>query len=241
MSKRSYNTILFDLDDTLLGNNMEQFIPRYFALLGEYAQPLFANSRLFLKALLLGTQAMIAAADSELTNREVFWQTFAERTGLDARETEAFFDRFYRERFPSLQPATEARPVAVKLVRHCLEQGCKVVVATNPLFPRRAIEQRLAWAGLPVTEFAFALVTTYDNMRATKPHQAYYRQILADVGVDAAGTLMVGDNWENDIKPAIALGMDAYWISPESAVPPDAALVAGHGTLDDLYRWLVDP
>jgi len=30
-------TILFDLDETLLGNHMDTFLPSYFALLGKHA------------------------------------------------------------------------------------------------------------------------------------------------------------------------------------------------------------
>ena len=235
-------TVLFDLDDTLLGNDMEQFLPRYFALLGEYARPIFADRRQLLQELLHGTQAMIADPDPALTNREKFWRTFTERTGLDQAEAEPFFNRFYEEAFPRLQAVTERRPVARRLVRACFERGLQVVIATNPLFPRRAIEQRLAWAGVPVTEFDFALVTSYENVHAAKPHPAYYREILARVGAEPETALMVGDHWENDMAPAAGLGMRIFWVAPERAEPPAPpagdGLLVGAGSLQELYRWL---
>lgn len=232
-------TILFDLDDTLLGNNMDTFIPRYFSLLGEYARPLFGDSRQLLKELLIGTEAMVQNTDPALTNREVFWQVFLARTGLDPEETEKFFNRFYEEHFPQLEAVTSPRPVAVKVVEVCLEQGLQVAIATNPLFPRRAIEHRLAWAGLPVSEYDFALVTSYETMHAAKPHRAYYQEILERLDAHAKSTLMVGDDWQNDIQPAAALGMTVYWIAPEEAQPPDQELIAGHGSLEAFYRrWM---
>ena len=231
------DTILFDLDDTLLGNNMDRFLPQYFSLLGEFARPLFDDSQQLLQELLVGTQAMIVNTDPALTNREVFWQVFRERTGLEVEGTEAFFNRFYEEKFSELEAVTEQRPVAIDVVSACFEQGLQVAVATNPLFPRRAIEHRLAWAGLPISEYEFALVTSYETMHAAKPQQAYYREILERIGADAASTLMVGDDWENDVEPAAALGMSVYWIAPKEAEPQDPDLIAGQGSLDDFYQW----
>jgi HAD superfamily hydrolase (TIGR01549 family) len=232
------STLLFDLDDTLLGNDMEVFLPRYFALLGEYARPLFADSKELLRELLYGTQAMIRNTDRSLTNRDVFWRVFAERTGLEPADTEAFFNRFYDHSFPALQAVTERRPAATRVIDKALARGYQVAIATNPLFPARAIEHRLAWAGLPVSDYDFALVTSYENMHATKPHPAYYDEILQRLGAEPATTLMVGDDWQNDVVPAAALGMPVYWIVGATAEPPDRALPAGVGDLDAFDVWL---
>jgi FMN phosphatase YigB (HAD superfamily) len=67
-----------------------------------------------------------------------------------------------------------------------------VVIATNPLFPATAIEQRLEWAG--VAGFPYQLVTTYENSRACKPNLLYYEQILKSIGHHAEACLMVGDD-----------------------------------------------
>jgi len=242
MDKIGVETVFFDLDDTLLGNDMEQFLPRYFALLGEYARPIFADRRQLLEELVHGTQAMIGDPDPSRTNREKFWRTFTERTGLDQEEAEPFFNRFYEEEFPRLRSVTEQRPVAQELVRACFDRGLQVAIATNPLFPRRAIEHRLAWAGLPTAEFDFALVTSYENMHAAKPNKAYYREILARTGAKPETTLMVGDHWENDMAPAAAVGIRIYWVAPEEAQPPTPpagdGLLVGAGPLEKFQRWL---
>jgi HAD superfamily hydrolase (TIGR01549 family) len=185
------------------------------------------------------TQAMISNDDPGLTNREVFWDFFCERNGLVQDEVEPFFDRFYQEQFGMLEPATQRRPEAAPLVRWCREQGLKVAIATNPLFPLAAIEQRLAWAGLPVDDFDFELVTGYENMHSAKPRSAYYREILATVGVEADRALMVGDDWQNDIAPASKMGLYTFWIaSPDAAAPDDAVMPDGQGRLADLFQLL---
>lgn len=232
--------ILFDLDDTLLGNNMDGFLQRYFPLLAAYARPVI-NADKFLPELMHATQAMISNEDRTLTNREVFWQVFCERNSLDQQVVEPFFAKFYRERFSQLETATERRPVAARLVRWCTENDLKVVIATNPLFPLDAIQQRLAWAGLSVNEFDFDLVTGYENMHSAKPYRAYYREILGRIDVEPTRALMVGDDWQNDIVPASQLGLHTYWIaSRQAAVPDDGTTVRpdSQGTLNDLFGKL---
>lgn len=229
--------VLFDLDDTLLGNNMDTFIPNYFALLSRYAEPKMARDE-FLRELMICTRAMVASQETAVSNRDVFWQAFQQRTGLDPDEMEQFFDVFYRDHFPDLAAVTTPQPGAREIVQTCFNQGWQVVIATNPMFPRRAVEHRLAWAGLPVTDYPYSLVTTYENMHATKPHAAYYEEILAKIGVPASAALMVGDDWENDIEPAARLGCHTFWIANADQAPPDASLSTGSGSIAQLHELL---
>ena len=87
--------ILFDLDDTLLENNMDRFLEGYFQLLSSYVQA-YIDPVKFIDELLVGTQAMIQNDDCSLTNRDIFWDVFCRRTGLIRDEFEPLVDRFYR-------------------------------------------------------------------------------------------------------------------------------------------------
>ncbi|MCB9418797.1 MAG: HAD family hydrolase [Ardenticatenaceae bacterium] len=227
--------VLFDLDDTLLGNDMDKFLPNYFTLLGKHAERYLEKNR-FLQELMAGTQAMIASTDTAVSNRDAFWYTFQQRTGLDPDEMEPFFEQFYRNVFPQLVATTEKRPLAAPLVQTCLDKGLKVVVATNPLFPAIAVEERLDWAGVPVTEFDYDLVTTYENMHTTKPHPAYYHEILQMIDCAPETAVMIGDDWKNDIIPAASIGLHTYWITADGQQPPDETPVNGRGSLADLWQ-----
>ncbi|MCB8926496.1 MAG: HAD family hydrolase [Ardenticatenaceae bacterium] len=229
--------VLFDLDDTLLGNDMDRFLPGYFGLLGKFAEKYLPRDQ-FLQELLASTEAMIRNVDPTVSNRDVFWQTFEQRTGLKAAELEPFFEQFYRNQFSQLRDRTEKRPFATKLVQYCLEQNLAVVVATNPLFPRIAIDARLDWAGLPVTEYDFALVTTYENMHAAKPQPAYYSEILDKIECAPENALMIGNDWENDILPAHSIGLQTYWLSLDGeSLPTDLSVPYGR-SLEDVYDFL---
>ncbi|OQY23990.1 MAG: hypothetical protein B6I35_02510 [Anaerolineaceae bacterium 4572_32.2] len=230
--------ILFDLDDTLLGNPMETFMPAYFQGIGAHVAHLIPPKRL-LSELMHASRVMMGNDGSGPTNEEVFAAAFYPALGYEREELEPIFERFYAKGFPKLQSLTQQRPEARRLVEWSFERGLQVVIATNPLFPRTAIEQRIVWAGVPVTEFDYALVTTYEDMHATKDHPAYYSEILARLGRQPDECLMVGDNWAWDVAMPASVGIPAYWIADPGEAPPEGDVSpVGQGTLADLWMWL---
>jgi FMN phosphatase YigB (HAD superfamily) len=226
--------VLFDLDDTLLGNPMDQFMPAYFLALTRFLDGVIAAERL-IGDLMRATRAMNAKHSPELTNEEVFASVFYPLLGKDSSRVRAGLEQFYEQEFPNLRHMARRRPEARKLVRSALEHGLQVAVATNPMFPRVAVEERLAWAGVPVEDFDYALVTTLENMHATKAHLLYYQEILEKLGRRPGGCLMVGDSWSLDIDPAAALGLRAFWITEADKLPAQHASLVGWGTLTDLW------
>ena len=89
-----------------------------------------------------------------------------------------------------------------------------------------------------MTAFNYAKVTGFENSTAVKPNPFYYQQILQEIGSDPADTLMVGNDWEQDIEPTAVLGMSAYWITDGKTTPPDPNLIVGYGTLDDFFTYI---
>lgn len=230
--------ILFDLDDTLLANKMDSFLPHYFKLLEGYAAA-FLNLPHFLQHMLASTKVMMSNTDPALTNREVFWHAFQQQTGLNPPDIEPYFDHFYREKFPALRSVTQPVAGAKEAIEWALAQNLQVVIATNPMFPRIAIEERLRWAELPVEQYPFALVTVYEEMHATKPNRAYYEEILRHIGCQPEQTLMVGDDWQNDMEPAMALGLATFWVTDGQGTKGDVSRVTAYGSVADLQRRLV--
>ncbi len=231
--------ILFDLDDTLLVNDSRAFMNSYFSLLSQFAEPLM-EPRSFLDNVTRATRTTILNTDAALTNSDVFWAEFETLSGQRRTDLEPFFADFYTHEFSKLRTGTEQEPRAVNLVEMALADGRQVVIATNPLFPQIAIEQRLAWAGLPVDNHNFALVTTYEGMHAAKPQPAYYEEILTLIDVSPARAIMVGNDWVNDIEPAAAVGLHTFWINRNGDAPPKPALADAYGTLDDLYERVAE-
>ena len=224
--------VLFDLDDTLLGNSNEAFLPPYFQALQRRAASLMPPDE-FLAQLLASIQYTILHPDPQRTNDEVFWEHFLAALDVDPRRLRALIDDFYARDFPTLQRYTRRLPEARRVVQTAFDCGFIVVIATNPLYPRQAIEQRLAWAD--IADFPYALVTTAENMHACKPQPAYYREIAQRIGQPPQACLMVGDDLANDIRPAAAVGMRTFWITAE---PIENGPADWQGTLLDVERLL---
>jgi HAD superfamily hydrolase (TIGR01549 family) len=229
-----FEAVLFDLDDTLLGNPMDTFVPAYFQALTRYLDNLVPPERL-ITHMMEATEAMSANRSQELTNEEAFASVFYPLLGEDRATVESAFQQFYAQHFPRLRGLTSKRPEARSLVGSALDHGMQVAIATNPMFPRIAVEERLAWAGVPVEQFDYALVTTYENMHATKPHLAYYREILERLGQRPDKCLMVGDSWKMDIAPASSVGLRVFWVTTDNEPPAAPVSLVGQGSLADLW------
>lgn len=230
-------TLLFDLDDTLLGNDMDDFLPPYLrAFAGHVAA--VADSKAFVDSLLAGTQAMLANDDPRRTLQQAFSETFYRALNIQPETLAPLVDSFYTDSFPALRAITRPVPAAAQTIRWAFERGFKVVVATNALFPLSAIQQRLDWAGVSPAEFPYTLVTTLEFMHFAKPRPEYFAEILALVDSRPEETLMVGNDWSQDIAPAAALGLHTFWINPAGAAPPaNHARPAGVGSLADFLAW----
>lgn len=237
MGKPTFKAILFDLDDTLLVNSMERFVPVYFQALTRWVADLIPPERL-IAALMHASRAMDANDGTGPTNAEAFAAVFYPEVGYSQEELRPLFERFYAEEFPKLRSLTRPVPEARNLVEWAFAQGLQVAIATNPLFPRFPIEQRLEWAGVPVSEFDYALVTSYENMHATKAHPAYYREILAYLGRRPDECLMVGDSWEWDMVQAASVGIPVYWVTDHDTRHPGGIKLVGQGSLAGLWDWL---
>ena len=233
-------TILLDLDDTLLGNSLDNFIPAYIKSLAQRMAPLVPPEKL-VPTLMAATQAMVTNPSSDRRLEETFGQAFYPVLGLDPVQARPLIDQFYAEDFPKLRPYTRLKPESADLVHEALAKGYRVAVATAPLFPRTAIWQRLEWAGLPVESTGFALVSSYEGFHFTKPHPAYYTEFLAQLGWPEGPVVMVGDDPKQDIQPARTIGLPVFWTPPDPARPWEGLSPAPpQGSLADVFPWLED-
>ena len=175
--------ILFDLDGTLLPMDQDKFTMAYFnalikklAELGLPAQT-EAEQKLLAKAIWQGTYSMMKN-DGSCTNEERFFLDFSTITGRDLSYLKPQLDGFYQNEFNSVEAVCGKNPLVPKIIDKLKKMGCRVAVATNPLFPLRANERRLAWAGLSLSDFEYC--TCYENSRFCKPSHEYYQGTLKE-------------------------------------------------------------
>jgi len=234
------NTLLFDLDDTLLGNDIEKFIVPYLQRLAAHLSP-FVSPEQFAAGLMTGTQRMMTNDDPRRTLEETFAEQFYPALNISPETLGPHINSFYAEHFGSLRSGATALPAARELMRWAFDSGLKVVIATNALFPRTAILQRLAWAGVSADEFPYALITSFEFMHFAKPDPKYYAEALTWLDRRPEETLMIGNDWYQDIAPASAMGINTFWIAPADLAPPaNTARPVGQGDLAQFLAWARD-
>lgn len=205
----SINAILFDLDGTLLPMDQDLFMKYYFGELVKKMIPYGYNKDTLAEEVWAGTKAMVMN-DGNKTNEEAFWDTFCTLVGKDCRVDMPVFDEFYRTEFCKAKAACQPTPVAKEVIDLIKASDKRLILATNPLFPAVATENRISWAGLSKEDFE--LVTTYENSRYCKPNPKYYVEILEKTVLTPGECLMVGNNAEEDMI-AETLGMKVFLLT----------------------------
>lgn len=201
--------VLLDMDNTLLRNPDMAFAQAFLSIFGDYFHAhgytdIIPNLR---KAI----RVMGSGQRGNRTNRQVL----VDLAGGDPEEMNQLIDSFYADIYPQLQNCISAVPGAKELIYQLREMDYSVVIATNPLYPESAIRQRMSWAGLPLEDDLYALITSADTMHFAKPDPAYYGEILGRVGVEPDEAIMIGDSLRNDISPAQTVGLHTFHTGEE--------------------------
>lgn len=229
------NTILFDLDGTLLPMDDQAFMKVYFEQLATLGEHFGVEGRTFVKMIWGSTEQMLVN-DGTQSNETCFWNAMEHYLGKDIREAEPLFEEFYRTKFLQVKQTTAPTMLANECVQLLKAKGYTLAIATNPLFPRIATQTRMAWAGLQLDDFA--LVTTYENASFCKPNLSYYQEILDQLGVTPQQCMMVGNDVAEDMCVR-ELGMDTYLVTDCLINKKEYPLSSfKQSTLAELKEWL---
>ncbi len=203
------NTILFDLDGTLLPMNTEQFMKLYLEALTKAFAPYMDPER-FQARLWEGTKLMLKNNDKRKSNEMVFYESFFEGIEDKKKLMVDVFDGFYETGFNLARAATEQNDHMLNSVKKLKEKGYQLAVATNPLFPLQAVKRRMEWAGLKAGDFE--LITSFETMHACKPNPQFYQQVLNRLNIEPQEAMMVGNDAKEDLAAA-QLGVSTYLVT----------------------------
>lgn len=193
------DTILFDLDGTLLPMRQDVFIKSYFGELCRFCAPLGYDPDQVVQAVWKGTEAMVRN-DGAVLNHDRFWDAFSALLGEEIRQQEPLLDRFYSEEFHRAKSATRPTPMARECINILKNKGYRLVLATNPLFPLSGVHSRMSWAGIQPEDFEW--ITHYENSHYCKPNPAYFGEIFDRIEKAPEDCLMVGNDAEEDTAAA---------------------------------------
>ena len=228
-------TVMFDLDGTLLPMDQDQFTKYYFGLLAKKLAPYGYDAEQLISGIWAGTAAMVKN-DGSCTNEEAFWKKFSALMGEKVVEDKPLFEEFYRVEFQGARASCGFAPQAAGLVAKLKAAGYRVLLATNPIFPAIATENRIRWAGLEPEDFE--LYTTYENSCHCKPNPDYYRDILDRLALDPAECLMVGNDATEDTAAELT-GMQVFLLTDCLINKENKDLSRWpHGGFDELEKFI---
>ena len=234
------DTILFDLDGTLLQFYQAEFIAVYFSKLKKVLTGMGLDADLASKTVWAGTEAMVLNDGTKL-NSERFWDKFAGLMSLSGERLKAVedaCDKFYSNEFDEIKTVMKNADPGLprRLVDSLASRGFTIVLATNPLFPTCAVTTRLGWVGFRPQDFY--LITDYTNSTYCKPNPDYYREIIRKINKEPGQCLMIGNNTSDDMS-AGALGMETFLVTDylENEAKMDVSAFR-HGTLAELEVYL---
>lgn len=201
--------VLFDLDGTLLPMDEEAFTKGYFGLLYKNAMPYGYEKDEFIKTVLKGTYAM-KHNDGSRTNEEAFWDCYVEVYGEEKLKDKAIFDEFYLTDFAKTKAFCGENPKAKEIFDYCKEKYGRVILASNPIFPKEAMEWRLKFAGLNPDEFDY--ISDYSNSSYSKPNSLFLKEVLDKNGLKPDEVVYFGNSEIEDGIPAKELGIKVYMV-----------------------------
>lgn len=216
------DTVLFDLDGTLLPMNEKDFMAAYFSELTAKAEPFGYGAKAMTDSVWAGTRAMMKN-DGTIPNKERFWTTFGEALGTEALKLQKPFDGFYSHEFDRVKRIAKENPYARPLIDFLKERGYTLAVATNPLFPLNGNLTRMNWVGLRQDDFT--LITSYESSTYCKPSSGYYMELLQRLGKQPETCIMVGNDATDDLAAA-KCGLDTFLVKDHLINNRDADISA---------------
>lgn len=231
----NYEAILFDLDGTLLPMDNDYFLKGYFHLLAKVGIDCGYEETAFLDAMNQGVYAAVKN-DGTCTNEERFWSTAAQLLGSELYDHKVRFDQFYRNEFHLARKFTEPTRLAEQAVKLARQKAGKVILATSPLFPTVGVYSRLEWAGLRPDYFDW--ITDYENSCTCKPNPQYYLETVKKVGVDPTKCLMIGNNVQEDVTAAQAVGMGTFLVTDWLINRTGEEITCPHGSFEAMIAHL---
>lgn len=228
-------TILFDLDGTLLPIDTEEFTEKYFMEISIKLRDYFTPEEV-VKNIWDSTKYMISNIDPDKTNEEAFFEDFYERINHRAEIINPILNDFYEKDFNNIREISTKSKYMVDAVAMLKEKGYDLVVATNPLFPEKAILHRIEWAGLNKDDFIF--ISSLEKMHYCKPRLEFYEEVLEIIQRCPQHCMMVGNDIEEDMI-AKNLGMKTYLIEDHIIGTITEGLIIDYrGNYEDFYEFV---
>ena len=231
----SVNTLMFDLDGTLLPMDVDNFKAAYFKSLNSFIYGYLGDVS-FVNNMGQAVEKMYKDKDGSTTNMQKFIKYFNEVSAIKYDIYKRYVDDYYSREFDKLSPYVEKEALVKMIITEIKKKGYKLILASTPLFPEKAMEIRLKWAGLSSKDFEF--ISHIDNMHYLKPSAEFYKEILGVNDITEEECLMVGNDVEEDLEAASELGISTFYLNDYGINKNKAKIESPQGTYIQFYEWV---
>lgn len=215
-----YNTLIFDLDDTLTDDT--ENVKQAFKIMLEYKKENYTDEKFF-RFRNIDLQTWKDRNDGKLispyeNNREkkVEWlraSRFIKFFGEENISYEEAVDvnNAYME---GMKAKVVARPGALETIKYLYEKGYRLAIATNgPRIPLQTKIEKLGIASYIDTVFSS------EEVGFMKPFKEFYDGLIEKLEIsDRKEVLFVGDDLEKDIRGGLENGLDTCWCNYNNGV-----------------------
>jgi HAD superfamily hydrolase (TIGR01509 family) len=178
----------------------------------------------------IGDEARSVSTETsiEIAAAEVIITASLERQGLPADAHSVMRIR----RAMALPVADRMRPLpgAIELLAAIQSLGLRTVIASNTYW-RDAESYWDDFRIMGIAAYVTGIVTSVDAGHL-KPHPAVFEMAMQAAGAPAERCVVIGNKEENDIEPALALGMRAILVHPDDPAPVSSR---AHAIAPDLW------
>ncbi|MBN2259880.1 MAG: HAD family hydrolase [Clostridiales bacterium] len=199
--------IFFDLDGTLLPMDTDKFMKMYFHEMSKVFTGVMEPKEL-LENVMSATNSMVKDL-TDRSNEEVFMAAFEEKIDGNIEKYRALWDEFYQTGYKNVRNSSYVSQQMQESIAILKKKGYRLIIATNPLFPKDAILQRIEWAGVSADDFEY--ISSFEQNHYCKPQLSFYNEILESLNLEAEDCLMVGNDVQEDMIVS-AIGMKTYLI-----------------------------
>ena len=210
-------TVLIDMDGTLLNMGESAFETEYVKRMVIFLEQRYpGKGKDIVKAVGYGGE-MMKVSDGRRTNYDVFWESFEKASGYTREEIEPVITVYYQTDYTHIGDEYVPDADMQAAVRLLQEKGYQLIVATTPVVPLIANQERVRWSGL--ADIPWKDITSFETYNYSKPNLNYYQQICDKYNLNPVECMMIGDSLIKDF-PSTELGMDFFLIlnadSPEA-------------------------
>jgi len=202
------NTILFDLDGTLLPMDFHAFMKTYFASMGNAFKDMMDPQKM-IDYINQATVVTVTTNDGR-TNEDIFMEHFNLLIEEDIDVYLPRWEAFYDEDFFNCKKHTWQNEDIQNAVHLLKEKGYTLAIATNPLLPIKSNLHRIRWAGLDPEDFVY--ISNFEHNKHCKPSLAFFEEVLSDIKANPKDCYMVGNDTTEDLI-AGSLGIETYLIT----------------------------